>query len=247
MSTRIDFLDGYRGFALLNMLLFHWYYDVTEIFNRTLPWFPVWAAYVWQQFIVLSFILVSGAVSNYAQHPQRRGVILCLWGGALTVVTHFFMPSELILFGVLSFLGLAMFLTGVLPVITRDKEGKKRQALTMLLAVLSLLGFALTQGLSRGYLGLYGHSLAALNLKLGTSLVYFILGLPGQPYISADYVPVLPHIFAFWLGRFAWLLGGKAFKTVKLPPALNFVGAHTLFIYLVHQPLIYGLCLLFLG
>ena len=72
----------------------------------------------------------------------------------------------------------------------------------------------------------------------------FPLGLHPLIFASADYYPLLPWIFLFLAGY--WL--GEAFLQRRVPefcyrehlPALGWIGRHALIIYLVHQPVVYG-------
>ena len=56
------------------------------------------------------------------------------------------------------------------------------------------------------------------------------------------------YIFIFLI---LFLLGGLYYtlqpaKNGDAPPALTFLGRHSLVIYLLHQPVLYGLCWIFL-
>ena len=75
------------------------------------------------------------------------------------------------------------------------------------------------------------------------------LGLHSRDFFSADYYPLLPWSFIYLLG---FWLGGRMKKNRALlertfPPALTLPGRHSLAVYLVHQPLLYGLCRLLFG
>ena len=51
-KERLSLLDALRGFALLNMVLYHILYDVVYIFGHPIGWYQSAAGYVWEQFIV---------------------------------------------------------------------------------------------------------------------------------------------------------------------------------------------------
>ena len=81
-------------------------------------------------------------------------------------------------------------------------------------------------------------------------LVVFGFRFPG--YIAADYFPLFPHLGWFLEGI---ALGRTVYKnrTSLLPKVnaqiaplrfLRFCGRHSLFIYLAHQPICYGLLML---
>jgi len=238
---RLRFIDAYRGFALINMIAYHWFYDYVNIFSMPLEWFAGTTAYIWQQWIVFSFILISGLVLNYAKNPKKRGIFLCLCGLFLTFCTYFVVPQELIVFGILSFLGVAMIITGLL----------KEYIQSVKTVFLCVFGFLLTEGWHSGYWGFYGLYFAELTLIPPDNLLFFILGIHGTSYTSADYVPIFPWIFVFWIGTFgwAWIKCRRKFypvlENIKLKRSpdfyaiLEFGGRHTLMIYLLHQPMLY--------
>lgn len=240
---RSIFLDVARGICLVSMFFFHGYYDLVYIFAKLpLGMSPsLWQ--MWQQSIVLGFILISGAASYYAKHLVRRGIYLNLWGLALTIGTAVFLPRETIIFGVLNFLGTAMLLVALISFCLPCLEQNKARLAA--LAFLSLSGFSLTQGLAQGYLGAYGFVLSRLE-TVYTGMGAFIVGLPTQGIISADYVPLVPHFFVFLLGRVLW-----QYKLISLPEAepslgaggrhLALLGRHSLIFYLSHQLFLYGL------
>lgn len=75
-----------------------------------------------------------------------------------------------------------------------------------------------------------------------------LIGFKSGSFHSADYFPLLPNIFVMifgwflysWLrlhGREQWLLQGNV-KVFTLP------GRHSLLIYLLHQPVLMGICML---
>ncbi len=239
---RLAMVDVFRGFALVNMIVYHGFYDWVNLLFMPLTWFSTIGVYIWQQFIVFSFVLISGLVFNYAQHPRKRGIILCFWGWVLTFCTYFFVPQELIVFGILSFLGAAMLITSILA---KTKH-------TAIISFFCVVGFLLTEGWQKGYWGVYGINFAPLTFSTLDNLGFFILGIPGTSNYSADYVPVFPWIFVFWLGFFGWQRvsyhGEICSKAIKFASkdtwgykCLAFLGRHTLVIYLLHQPILYFL------
>jgi uncharacterized membrane protein len=66
---------------------------------------------------------------------------------------------------------------------------------------------------------------------------------------SLDFIPIYPWLWAIlagvligpYLSKIAWL------NTFKSPEFLNILGRHSLKIYLIHQPLIYGLIWIFVS
>ena len=238
-KTRAGFLDEWRGIALVCMLFYHTAYDLYAIFGVALPLFTSPFYVNLQRFIGYSFILISGIACCYSHSNLRRGAICFGCGMLMTLGTAVAMPDQLILFGVLHFLGVSMMLFALL-----------RKALEHIPTVWgiagSLLLFLVTMPLSQGWIGL-GPFRLMLPQRLYINPL-FPLGFYGAGFSSADYYPLFPWFFLFLAGSF-W---GRYWKAGKMPEfvyrtdfrALAFVGRHTILIYLVHQPVIYGALLL---
>ena len=161
----------------------------------------------------------------------------------LTAVTALVMPSELILFGVLHFNACAVLLSCLLrPVLEKIPAGAG-------LAASAVLFFVCNQ-LPSGFLGFERLHLAAVPQGLYKANLFW-LGLPDLTrFASADYFPILPWVFLFWCGYFGWrVLSGRGLAPEKAeaPAALRplcAVGSRTLLVYMLHQPVIYGLLFL---
>lgn len=88
------------------------------------------------------------------------------------------------------------------------------------------------------------HSLLLNAVGTGVTAV---LGFPPAGFYSSDYFPLLPWLFLFWAGYFLHFCMGRARmeplrRSVCAP--LGWLGRHSLGIYLLHQPVIYGVLLL---
>ncbi|HNW04631.1 MAG TPA: heparan-alpha-glucosaminide N-acetyltransferase [Oscillospiraceae bacterium] len=233
-SGRIRFLDEFRGVALLGMVVYHTVYDLFVIFGvGPSPFEPPFS---WlQQFVCWSFILISGVSCRLSHSNLKRGLVVLGAGMLMTFGTMLFMPDQLIRFGVLHFLGVSMLLY---PLLRRAVE-----ALHPVLGVLLFFGlFLCLREIPEGTV-LFG----TVTLPAGLYRNDFtaVLGFPPADYSSADYFPLLPWFPLFLTGAAV----GKYFKDRRLPAFmmrkhsgfLCAVGGNTLFIYLVHQPVIYGI------
>lgn len=247
-NQRAKVLDAWRGLALLSMVGFHGYYDLTRIFDQQALLIAAPLEHLWQQSILISFVFIAGCVSNYTVHSWKRGMVLCLWGLGLTGITHFFIPGETILWGVLSFMGLGGILLGILAKAWQsygEKINLKEQWRGALWGfIFSMVGFFCTEGLPRGFLGCYGNYFYQVPF-VDNNFFLFILGWPTNGFVSADYVPLVPWLFLGAGGYFFWQLVSKPGENFQGPKSLVFLGQHTLLIYLLHQPLLYGLCTLY--
>lgn len=236
VSSRRGELDALRGLTLISMILYHACWDLYNLFGCAMPWFHSAGAFYWQQSICCSFILLSGYCLSLGHHPYRRALALFLGGLVISAVTYFLMPDAFIFFGVLSLLGSAMFLTAVASPLLRKADARIGLLLVLIL-------FALTYRVSVGYLGFPGCSVA-LPQKCYVNLLTACFGFPPAGFVSADYFPLLPWLFLYLAGFFLYRLYPKPFTALPQIKPLAFLGRHSFPIYLLHQPLLYGVLFL---
>lgn len=113
-STRCALLDELRGLDLISMMLYHGMWDLVYLFGVRAPWYGSWQGELWQQSICWVFILLSGFCLPLGRHPVKRGAMVFGCGALVTAVTLIFMPADVVWFGVLTLLGSAMIITGLL-------------------------------------------------------------------------------------------------------------------------------------
>ena len=154
-------------------------------------------------------------------------------GAAITLVTWLVMPSQRILYGVLTLLGLSALL-----LIPLDKGLRNVPPWAGLLGALLL--FFLTRNLPQGSLGFEGLVLCQLPGWLYQTDLLAVAGLPSPTFWSTDYFPLLPWFFLYCAGYFLWPLLEKSPAARKALSfgvrPLSFLGRHSLVIYLLHQP-----------
>lgn len=146
-STRYALLDELRGLDLISMMLYHGTWDAVYLFGVAVPWYAGTPGRLWQQSICWGFILLSGFCLPMGHHPVKRGAVVFGAGALVTAVTLLFMPENVVLFGVLTLLGSAMILTGLL-----EKALQKVPPVAGFLVSFAL--FALTYHTMDGYWGL---------------------------------------------------------------------------------------------
>lgn len=232
-------LDALRGFALINMVAYHFCYDLRYLYGLPLRFMDERSGFCWQQMICWTFILVSGASAALSRRPARRGMAVLGCGMLLTVVTFLIMPGQRIVFGVLHLLGCAMLLTaGLLPLLQRLSPAAG--------AAGSFLLFLGTRWISSGLLfgvRIFEPGMVSTNL-------FAPLGIYGPGFFSADYFPVIPWYFLFLTGYFLFGVlraGGAGGLLSRKIPLLSAAGRHTLPVYLIYQPILMGICLLIFG
>ena len=206
-SSRYALLDELRGLDLISMMLYHGMWDAVYLFGVVVPWYSAGQGRLWQQSICWVFILLSGFCLPLGHHPLKRGAAVFGAGALVTAVTLLFMPENVVWFGVLTLLGSAMLLTGLV------QKWLQKIPPTVGLAV-SLILFALTDHTMDGYWGL-----GPLRCALPQGL------------------------FLFWAGYYLHLLvGRKRMEPLRrsVCPPLGWLGRHSLVLYLLHQPVIFG-------
>lgn len=237
---RVHLMDELRGVLIVGISLYHLLYDLAVIFPVGIPWmFSDWMNGI-RNVMAGSLIVISGISCHYARSNLRRGIRTFLLGMALTAVTGLVIPSQFILFGILHFFGSMMMLYALL-------EPALKRIPTLPGLVGSALLFLLTWPIYSGFVRLFGVTLFLPGFLYNNPLTY-PLGFACAGISSADYYPLMPWGFLFLAGSFF----GRWVREEKLPdfcyqshlPWLAWVGSHTMAIYLIHQPVIYGVLML---
>ena len=70
-----------------------------------------------------------------------------------------------------------------------------------------------------------------------------VLGFPPAGFYSSDYFPLLPWLFLFWVGYYLWPLIRSWKPLQRKVPVFSALGRLCLPVYVVHQPVCYGLCM----
>ena len=242
-KIRLHLLDALRGFLLLHMIAFHGMWNLVFRFGVPVPWYNDTPGYIWQQFICWSFILLSGFCWSMSRNHLKRGLLVFGGGAVVSIATLLFMPENCILFGILTCIGSCMLL-----MIPLDKLFRKVPAAAGGISSFSL--FLLLRNCASGSLGFEKFVLCALPPWLYRNSLTTFFGFPHAGFFSTDYFSLLPWFFLFLTGYFLFRIGKDRGWNEKLFakgqfPLLNFLGKHSLLVYLLHQPVLYGLCMLY--
>ena len=234
MKNRIWELDAFRGVCVLGMVAVHFVYDLVDLY-KIISWqYPAWFAFVKQWGGVL-FLLISGICATLGRRSVRRGLIVFACGMIVTAVTYgmyalnFSGKGIIIYFGVLQCLGTCMILWPLF---------KKLPWPVLFVAGLALI-----------FLGTWLRSQPRVDVWY-----WMPLGLPWKGFSSSDYFPILPFFGYFLLGSG---LGRTVYRSKQslLPKVdagnmflrpLQFLGRHSLWVYLLHQPILSGICMVLL-
>lgn len=250
-NKRLHLLDAYRGFVVLNMIAYHFCYDYFVLFSGEGNWIFNKNVYIWEQYICISFIFLSGFVWNFNTRSKlKRGLIVSLFGVLLTLVTAGLGPDIAIYYGVLFLIGASMLI-----LIPLSKWLDKLPSIAVFL--LSFFLYLFTFSIPARHLGIHKLKLISLPDYLYEHQALVPFGFLKEGFVSADYFPIMPWFFLFIAGyAFNRVLKDRGVfsreKFMKIAsikiPVLDFLGKHSLFIYLIHQPICMGiLTLVFWG
>ena len=246
-------IDGIRGISLFNMLLFHFYYDLNIIFRHNPSWYNKPAVHIWQQYICISFLFISGISCHFSRNNLKRGIQLNLYGLLITIVTLIFLPSQVVWFGILNCIGCATlficsfkklksFFLEKFHILPTKEKSKPKTAHSIFGFAISIILFLITRHISDGHL-----CIASKQIELPGYLYQIrpltILGLPYPEFFSSDYFPIFPWFFILLAGYFFWDILSSSDKILNLLrtkiPFFSTIGKKTIWIYLLHQPILY--------
>ena len=242
-SQRFIELDILRGFAILFMIILHFFWDLD--YFGILPLDK--NLYSLNIIVPVIFFLLIGiclAVNNNKYQNQsktmylrtiQRGVLIFNLGMLFTLLTAIFLPDKPILFGVLHCIGCCIILSTLLL---------RFKSTNVILAVLIIVS-----GLALGFF----YTTNNPNMVVLASGIHE----PDVSEHTIDYFPILPWFGVCLLGI---TLGNILYKDNKrrypLPDLTKYkptkpfswIGQHSLLIYLIHQPVIAGIlyCVLML-
>jgi uncharacterized membrane protein len=156
-----------------------------------------------------------------------------------TLVTYLVDPQCYIRFGVLHMFGVSMLLYAVLHRLSGERQYGERAA--GIAAVCFAAGFLVCFPIWNGGLGLYQWIVFKLPAAFYASDFLFWLGFPSARFVSADYYPLLPWSLLFLSGACLGQLANRTPDWMKKSrlSGLSFIGKHTMFLYLLHQPAYY--------
>lgn len=217
----IDFL---RGIFIIPMVAFN--------YMVALRYFGIYAAagswhYQWllPRIIASAFILLAGVSLwiSWSRNPSAkrvamRGGRILLYGMMITAVTWLFYPPYAVLFGILHLIGIS---------ITLSVPFLKKKAFIIPVIIIFLAGFYID------------------FLYIRFSPLFPII---PQDFQTFDYFPVMPWFGVFLLGIYVgsrlYSEGKRKYNIRDAPKAAKpfmLLGRKSLFIYLVHQPLLLAL------
>jgi uncharacterized membrane protein len=225
-------IDVLRGFAIINMIIFNYSFALNYLGILNIDLGISYAVAIASTFIFISGISMTLSFNNnkkkYHKKFTIRGLKIFFWGLVITTITFFSFPEAFVVFGILHFIGVAVIL---------GQFFLKFKKLNLILGLLILI------------LGFY---LQSFRFDFPWLLW---LGFFPTNFFTFDYFPILPWFGVTLLGIFfgnrLYKNGKRSFKIKDLSnfsvvKLLSFLGKKSLFIYLMHQPVLI-LILLLLG
>ena len=224
---RIWELDALRGFCIVCVIFVHFMFDLVYFLGKQVDFPPLYTFI--QQYGGAIFVVLSGCCATLGSRSFRRGVLVFGCGMLITLVTFgmyrmgMAASDVVVKFGVLHLLGVCMMLYPLLKKLPTT-------ALSVLAAAIVAIGYAI-QGMRFSVRWL------------------FPLGFVYPGFTSSDYFPIFPQLGWFLLGI---VIGRTLYheKRTLLPGTaqdfflfrfFQWCGRQSLWIYLLHQPVVYGL------
>lgn len=219
------------------MIAYHAIWDLVYIFGLRLDWYKSEIGYIWQQSICWTFILLSGFCWSLGKNKLKRGLTVFFAGFLITMITLIFMPENRIVFGVLTLLGFCMLIQILLEAFYKNWN-------SIAGCILAFLFFLLLKDINDGWIGVADWKFIEIPQSWYANIVTAFLGFPFRRFFSTDYFSLLPWYFLFLTGYFVYQFLQERELLQKLPDVhiapLEWLGKHSLILYMLHQPIVYG-------
>ena len=233
-NTRLHWADALRGIFILMMVVYHFVFDL-HYFGVISQNVSEGAWTIFSHLIQFGFFGLVGfslhlsyrrsGYRPFLKRQFKRAGLVLLVALAISLATTFALPGGAIWFGALHFIAVAIALGAV------------------------LIPYPMILALSVIPIYLLGEWFADLSVS---HLWLLPLGIVPVNYGSLDYFPLFPWLSLVFLGILVahWMEKRSLLRNPqKLPRihSLEFLGRHSLLIYVLHQPILFGgLWLIFL-
>lgn len=225
-STRFSEIDLLRGLAIIGMVIYHFLFDLSFFYNFPITVDRGFFYYLARAVAVIFLLLVgmslvfsfknSNNSKTFISTHLKRSFFILFFALLVSASTYLIFPNSYIVFGILHLIGISIILTlpllftnSLLPTIT-----------TFFLVVI-----------------------CTFFIKSLHSTNYFLIpfGITPFNYSSFDYFPIFPWLEIVIMGIFI----GKLYypwrihqNNIKIPGFFTTLSVRSLFIYLIHQPVI---------
>jgi len=233
-------IDLIRGMAIVIMICFHFLYDLNyfsitqfSLYTGSFFFLAYGTASIFILLVGISLTLKYHRLEQKIPNNQifplflHRGIKIIILGFIITIITFWYIPDRVIIFGILHFVGVSIILSYPF-IIYKD--------INILLGLVIII------------LGIY--------IQIFTVDVYWFLplGLVPNRFSTIDFFPLFPWfgivLIGIWIGNFAYKDGKRRYQIKDLSDnfiisILCFLGRNSLFIYFLHQPILFSLIYFF--
>ena len=229
VASRYQLIDILRGVAIVLMVVYHFCYDLSHFqlagfdFYRDPFWLNLRTLIVslFLGLVGISLVLAAEHGISKRRYFRRLGLLL-LFALAISINSYFMFPGRTIFFGILHFIAFAS------------------------VAGLIFVPWP-TVSLAAG-LGIISLDLVYQHPVFNQAWLQWI-GLMTHKPVTEDYVPVIPWFGVVLIGIFmghqllrrpAWQVPRSWQSNIPLARGLALAGRHSLIIYVLHQPILFG-------
>ncbi|WP_175574301.1 heparan-alpha-glucosaminide N-acetyltransferase [Teredinibacter haidensis] len=221
---RIEWLDFLKGVAVLLMVAFHFFYDLSYFgwMDADVSGPSGWKPF---RYLIVTIFVFSMGVSLYLANyrkPDWKGysyrlLKLLLSSGVITITSILIFPDAWVYFGILHF----MFFASVVGLIFVRYPWLCLPAAGIIFII---------------------HAMGILPFKWPFNYIVHFL----HSSRSADFVPIVPWFAVVLIGVFVGRMVGEYTKLLRIgvgrfPKSIIWMGRKSLIIYLLHQPILFSI------
>lgn len=227
-------LDAARGVSILLMIGYHVLFQLSYFGSGAVLWFNPYVmtgapiAFLFVTIAGISLILQTGKIESIPQASKKlfiRGVYILVFALIITIATFLLFPNQVIVFGILHLIGTATILA--IPFVVMKMKPYIPFGIGLICIAISPF----------------------VDMVRGPAFL-LPLGIKPIGFATLDYEPLIPWfgvmLIGITIGMYLYKDGKRASFFEKLPPMpkaispLAYLGRHSLVIYMIHQPVIFG-------
>lgn len=241
---RLNLIDTFRGLAIISMTGYHACWFIMYLGLGILPEMMFSSTFnIWERSICCTFIALSGFSFSLGKRHMRNALLILGLGVFITILSLLFAYDVRDIFGVLWLLGTSSLITMLIDKLIM-KKGKIGRLPACICLAISLLIFVMLYNINSMviFIPFIGKILLPEFLYSKGYVMTFI-GFQDLDFYSVDYFSLLPWFFLYISGYFLHkITDGSVFEKKILTkgiPGLNWMGRHSLFLYLVHPVVLF--------